>query len=143
MKAAAVQDALVALAGTAAPEVPTSLGRPDVIAAGEAIWVSDQVEARYEPLTTGLASQMRREILTLRVFVLVAETVGEFGSRRDRAYDIAGAVERAIAADQTLGGLVELTFVSAMRTQDDPTPKGHITSVELEVTASSTLPTPS
>jgi hypothetical protein len=142
VKATSVQDVLVEIIAAALPDVAVGLGRPDVITTGEAIWVSDQMEARYEPLTTGLASQMRSEVLTLRVVAVVAEAVGEFTARRDRAYELAREIEVAIAADQTLGGDVELAWVSQVRSEDTATPKGHITSIELEITAQSTLPTP-
>lgn len=139
-----IQDGLVAILedwpGLAG--VTVSLGRPDVVTGGEALWVSDVADSQQElELTTG-AHQMRREVATATVVAVVAEASRDYRGMRDRAFELLGEVERAIMADPSLGGRVFDAQPARTRTRMEVSDRGRLVAVELDVTATALLDTP-
>lgn len=139
----AVQDAILArlAARPALAQVQRGLGRPALIEAGEAIWVSDEAEARHEQRLSAASPQLREEELTVHVIVLVAGLAG-YAAQRDRLIELLGECEQAIVSDPTLGGLVHSVSTSGYRTEETVTPKGRIAIADLSVVTRGLIGTP-
>ena len=115
--APAVQDALFEAIAAAAPaEVAVSLGYPAGGLSAEQIWVQGDCEAQVSLETSGY--EQREEDCSLEVRIAVLQAVPDFAPVRDRAFALYQLLEGVLAADRTLGGLVDRCSVSAYKGQE-------------------------
>lgn len=115
--AAAIQDHLATTIAAELPaDVPCSAGYPAGGVTAEAVWIAGDLSATYPGAISGGAQ--RDEAGTVTVRVLVKMTGADYGPARDRALELAGAVEDAISGDPTLGGIVAEAHVSSATGQE-------------------------
>ena len=108
---AGIQDALAeAVRGELPEAVPFDIGFPDRGPAGEHVWIDGAFEANLPTYLSG--GGLRDEAGELRVVISIARDRGPMTTLRDRALELAGCVEDAVAADATLGGAAERAWVS-------------------------------
>jgi hypothetical protein len=113
----AVQGALYgALAGAADGDVQVSLGYPAGGLAAEQIWVPVDFDSTIAWATTGWTQREEDGEVEVRIAVLLG--TDDPLAPQARALVLAGLVEDALAADRTLGGLVDRAEVSALKGQE-------------------------
>lgn len=115
--APAVQDALVAAIAAAVEDgTEVSLGYPTGGLAAEQIWVVGDCDVQVSLEVSGYEQRQEDGALEVRVAVLLSEV--EFAPARDRAFALYRLVESVLAADRTLGGIVDRCSVSAYKGQE-------------------------
>jgi len=130
--APAVQDALAtAIAAQLPAGVPCSLGYPAGGPQAEHVWIAGDFDAELPRYVSGGGA--RDELASLMVRILVTQRATDYEPVRDRALVLAGAVEAALGADPTLGGLV--VFARIVRGQaDEAIPEATTRAVGLTLT---------
>jgi len=129
-----VMDALgVAIAATAPSAANVSVGYPAGGLADQQIWVAGDFEAAIAWATTGW--QQRAEETDCKVRCSVLQSTNVFADVRDACTALVNAVEDALGADRTLGGLVDRCEVTASRGQE-AIPDEHQRSYGVELTVS-------
>ena len=113
----AVQAALTAAISAAAPsDTVVSLGYPPGGLAAKAIWVSADFDMDVAWATTGWKA--REEDATVEVRIAVSKAAGTVLDPQADALALAGVVEDALAADRTLGGVVDRAEVTHSKGQE-------------------------
>lgn len=117
MLAPAVQAALLEAIAAAAPDsTSVSLGYPPGGLAAEQVWVEGDFDFDVSLETTGWTQ--REEDGTTEVRIAVTQTTDTFLDPQGRALELAGVVEDCLAADRTLGGVVDRCAVSKGKGQE-------------------------
>jgi len=115
--APAVQAALLAAIAAAAPDTTSvSLGYPPGGLAAEQVWVEGDFEFDVSLETSGWTQ--RQEDGTTEVRIAVTQTCDSFLGPQSRALELAAVVEDCLAADRTLGGVVDRCAVSKGKGQE-------------------------
>ncbi len=112
-----VQGALLAAIAARSPATTqVSLGYPAGGFGAENIWIPVDFDSTVPWVTSGWTQ--RGEDSTVEVRIAVKQTTSASTDCRDRALLLAGCVEDAIAADRTLGGIIDGCEVSAIKGQE-------------------------
>ena len=112
-----VQAALLAAIAPSLPATTSiSLGYPTGGLADQQVWICGDFDSTIAWATTGWTQ--RAEEGTTEVRVSVVQTTPNFADPQALALLIAGCVEDAIAADRTLGGVVDRAEVTAIKGQE-------------------------
>lgn len=131
-----VQDALYAAIAAQSPTCRVSLGYPVGGRRAEDVWVGIAGRVDTSEYMTGACS--RDEQMEVPVFVWVEKSGGTAESTRDRAVVLLGALETALAADRTLGGVCDFAAVSAVDMEDGYTEKTVAVGITATVTVRAT-----
>lgn len=115
----AAQDALKAALDAQSPDCRVSLGYPVPVGnlPDEGIWVLVGGTMQVEDYMTGACS--RSEDITLRVRVWAKKRNGTAVTARDRAATLYAALEDALSADRTLGGICTFAAIESVTAEDE------------------------
>lgn len=99
-----------------AVDAPVTLGYPAKGFAREGVWVAGRGRVECDAGVSGWAD--RDESLTVELRIKADWTTEQWEDALDRAWEIEAAIDTALAADQTLGGVVERAWISAIDVEE-------------------------
>jgi hypothetical protein len=126
------QDALYAVVN-GATTTPVSLGWPTGGPKASHVWISGAGEIQLSDGVSGYGQ--RDETMTAEVRIKVDLATSTYTDARDAAFTISDAIEAALSADTTLGGVVGHARVTSIRVDEAVEERQRSVGIVLTVTA--------
>lgn len=133
----AFQDALHAVVTAAATGTPVSLGYPTGGLKASHVWIAGTGSVQPSDGVSGYSQ--RDEVMSTEVRIKVDHLGNSYTTARDNAFTLASAIEDAISADVTLGGVVAFARVTQITVDEAIDERTRMVGLVLTVTADASV----